>query len=416
MVDGTKIKFLVEHPLDSRTHVRVVAVPRQVHHGGNKPVELVCAQEQTGLAALLQAHNAAESSGQVISGGVEQFQARVVFQGTQKRLVRVRTGVVAEAAAHHGDTLTHQRSLNGGQGVRLAGKQAQNDILTNHAAVQVKAAHTNVVQVVVAGDRGARVCLRDVQGAREQGAFQSLTRKRDAALTLRGTQNTERRTGAVHQRNSAGGAVQDALLNTHEHEVAASQPAQEVLCHLHTGGRLHTARVSGVGFLAVTQGGAAQIVHCLSHVENAGDHGIQIGVAGTHVSEDALNFLLAAALIFLSEVAGQADCNPGFNSDRGALGGVLTELQGGHAEGRGITAGEVAAHAGAAQAQDGTFRVTFYEEGGVKNGNETTKVRCEACGQRADNMRHVVGCDVQGGVVFIVAGSNNGGLGHADSS
>ena len=324
--------------------------------------------------------------------------------------------MVAEAAAHHRDTLTHQRSLNSGQRVRLAGEQTQNDVLTNHAAVQVEAAHANVVQVVVACDRGAGVRLRDIQGAREQGAFQSLTRKRDAALALRGAQNTERRTGTVHQGNSAGGAVQHALLNAHEHEVAAGQPAQEVLCHLHAGGRLHTARVGGVGFLAMTQGGAAQIVHCLSHVENAGDHGIQIGVAGTHVSEDALNFLLATALILLSEVAGQADCNPGFNSDRGALGGVLTELQGGHAEGRGITAGEVAAHACAAQAQDGTFRVTFYEEGGVKNGNKTTKVRCEACGQRADNMRHVVGRDVQGGVVFVVAGSNNGGLRHADSS
>ena len=144
----------------------------------------------------------------------------------------------------------------------------------------------------------------------------------------------------------------------------------------------------------MTQGGTTQLVHYLSHVENAGDHDIQVAVAGTHVSKDALNFLLATALIFLSEVAGQADCNPGFNSDRGALGGVLTELQGGHAQGSGITAGEVATHAGAAQAQDGTFRITFYEEGGVKNGNETTKVRCEARSQGADNMRHVVGRDV----------------------
>ena len=416
MVDGTKIKFLVEHPLDSRTHVRVVAVPRQVHNSGNKPVEHVSAQEQAGLAALLQAHDAAESFGQIISGSVQQFQAGVILQGTQKRLVRVRTGVVAEAAAHHGDTLTHQRSLNGGQGVRLAGKQTQNDVLTNHATVQVKAAHTNVVQVVVAGDRGARVCLRDVQGAREQGAFQSLTRKRDAALALRGAQNTERRTGTVHQGNSAGGAVQHALLNAHEHEVAAGQPAQEVLCHLHAGGRLHTARVSGVGFFTVSQSRAAQIVHGLRQVENAGDHGVQVGVAGTNVSEDALNFLLAAALILLSEVAGQANRNPGLNSDRGALGGVLTELEGGHAKSGGITAGEVAAHAGAAQAQKGTVRAAFGEEGGVKNGDETTKVRCEACGQRADNMRHVVGRDVQGGVVFVVAGSNNGGLRHADSS
>ena len=416
MVDGTKIKFLLEHPLNTGAHVRVVTIPRQVHHGGNKPVELVGAQEQAGLAALLQTHDAAERIGQVISGSVQQLQARVILQGTQKRLVRVRTGVVAEAAAHHRDTLTHQRSLNSGQCVRLTGEQTQNDVLTNHAAVQVEAAHTNVVQVVVACDRGARVRLRDVQGAREQGAFQSLTRKRDAALALRGTQNTERRTGAVHQGNSAGGAVQDALFNAHEHEVAAGQPAQEVLCHLHTGGRLHTARVSGIGFLAVTQGGAAQIVHCLSHVENAGDHGIQIGVAGTHVSEDALNFLLAAALIFLSEVAGQADCNPGFNSDRGALGGVLAELQGGHAEGRGITAGEVAAHAGAAQAQKGAVRAAFGEESGVKNGDEPTKVRGKACSQGADNVRHVIGRDVQGGVVLVVACGNDRGLGQADLS
>ena len=56
MVDGTKIKFLLEHPLNTGAHVRVVAIPRQVHHGGNKPVEPVSAQEQAGLATLLQAH------------------------------------------------------------------------------------------------------------------------------------------------------------------------------------------------------------------------------------------------------------------------------------------------------------------------------------------------------------------------
>ena len=416
MVDGTKIKFLLEHPLDSRTHVRVVAVPRQVHHSGNKPVELVCAQEQAGLAALLQAHDAAERIGQIISGSVQQLQARVILQGTQKRLVRVRTGVVAEAAAYHRDTLTHQRSLNSGQCVRLTGEQTQNDVLTNHAAIQVEAAHTNVVQVVVPCDSGAGIRLRDVQGAREQGTLQGLTRKGDAAPTLRGAQNTERRTGAVHQRNSAGGAIQHALLNAHEHEVAAGQPAQEVLCHLHTGGRLHTARVGGVGFLAVTQGCAAQVVHGLRQVENAGDHGIQVGVAGANISEDALNFLLAAALLFLSEVAGQANRNPGFNSDSGTRRGVLAELEGGHAKSGGIATGEVAAHAGAAQAQEGTVRAAFSEEGGVKNGDETTKVRGKACGQGADDVRHVVGRDVQGGVVLVVACGNDRGLGQADLS
>ena len=82
MVDGTKIKFLLEHPLDTGAHVRVVTIPRQVHHGGNKPVEPVSAQEQAGLAALLQAHDAAERIGQVISGSVQQLQARVILQGT----------------------------------------------------------------------------------------------------------------------------------------------------------------------------------------------------------------------------------------------------------------------------------------------------------------------------------------------
>ena len=167
MVDGTQIKFLSEHLLNAGAHVRVVAIPRQVHHGGNKPVEPVSAQEQAGLATLLQTHNAAESIGQIISGSVQQFQAGVILQGTQKRLVRVRTGVVAKAAAHHRNTLTHQRSLNSGQRIRLASEQAQDDVLANHAAIQVEAAHTNVVQVVVPCDGGAGIRLRDVQGARE---------------------------------------------------------------------------------------------------------------------------------------------------------------------------------------------------------------------------------------------------------
>ena len=416
MVDGTQIKFLSEHLLNAGAHVRVVAIPRQVHHGGNKPVEPVSAQEQAGLAALLQAHDAAERIGQIISGSVQQLQARVILQGTQKRLVRVRTGVVAKAAAHHRNTLTHQRSLNSGQRIRLASEQAQDDVLANHAAIQVEAAHTNVVQVVVACDGGAGVRLRDVQRAREQSALQGLTRERNAALTLRGAQNTERRTGAVHQRNSAGGAVQYALLHAHEHKVAAGEPAQEVLCHLHAGGGLHAARVGGVGFLAVAQGCATQVVHGLRQVENAGDHGVQVGVAGANVSEDALHFLLAAALIFLSEVAGQADRNPGLNSDRGALGGVIAELEGGHAKSGGIAAGKVAAHAGAAQAQEVTVRAAFGEESGVKNRDETTKVRGEACGQGADDVRHVVGCDVQGGVVLVIACGNDRGLGQADLS
>jgi len=89
----------------------------------------------------------------------------------------------------------------------------------------------------------------------------------------------------------------------------------------------------------VTQGCAAQVVHGLRQVENAGDHGIQVGVAGANVSEDALNFLLAAALLFLCEVAGQTNRNPGFNSDSGIRRGVLAELQGGHAKSGGGGAG-----------------------------------------------------------------------------
>ena len=166
----------------------------------------------------------------------------------------------------------------------------------------------------------------------------------------------------------------------------------------------------------MAQGCATQVVHGLRQVENAGDHGVQVGVAGANVSEDALHFLLAAALIFLSEVAGQADRNPGLNSDRGALGGVIAELEGGHAKSGGIAAGKVAAHAGAAQAQEVTVRAAFGEEGGVKNGDKTTEVRGEACGQGADNVRHVVGRDVQGGVVLVVARSNDRGLGQADLS
>ena len=45
MVDGTQIKFLPEHPLDTGTHARAVPVPRQVHHRSNEPVEPVGTQE-----------------------------------------------------------------------------------------------------------------------------------------------------------------------------------------------------------------------------------------------------------------------------------------------------------------------------------------------------------------------------------
>ena len=52
----------------------------------------------------------------------------------------------------------------------------------------------------------------------------------------------------------------------------------------------------------------------------------------------------------------------------------------------------------------------------MKNGDETTKVRGKACGQGADDVRHVVGRDVQGGVVLVVACGNDRGLGQADLS
>ena len=116
MVDGTKIKFLLEHRWIPETR-SCVTIPRQVHHGGNKPVEPVRAGTG-GSCGVLQAHDA-ERIGQIISGSAA-APGVVILQGTQKRLVRVRTGVVAEAAAHHRDTLTHQRSLNSGQCVRLA--------------------------------------------------------------------------------------------------------------------------------------------------------------------------------------------------------------------------------------------------------------------------------------------------------
>ena len=191
---------------------------------------------------------------------------------------------------------------------------------------------------------------------------------------------------------------------------------QEVLSHLHAGGGLHTARISGVGFLAVAKGGATQLVHGLRQVENAGDHGIQVGVTGANISEDALNFLLAAALIFLGKVAGQANRNPRLNSDRSARGGVLAELEGGHAKSGGITAGEVAAHSSAAQAQKGAVRTALGEEGGVKNGDEPTEMRRKVGGQGAHDMRHVVRSDVQRGVVVVVARNNDGCLRGADFS
>ena len=86
----------------------------QVHHGGNEPIKSIRAQEETGLAALLQAHDAAERLGQLVDRGLQQLQARVIFQRPEQGLIRVGTGVVTQAAAHHGDSLTHQGSLDGG--------------------------------------------------------------------------------------------------------------------------------------------------------------------------------------------------------------------------------------------------------------------------------------------------------------
>ena len=86
------------------------------------------------------------------------------------------------------------------------------------------------------------------------------------------------------------------------------------------------------------------------------------GHCGRHArQQDALNFLLATALIFPRvRVAGQADRNPGFNSDSGARPGAFS-LSFGEGTPRVAVSplAKVATHAGAAQAQDGTVRITF---------------------------------------------------------
>ena len=267
--------------------------------------------------------------------------------------------MVTQAAAHHGDSLTHQGGLDGGQRVGLPGEQAQNHVLADDAAAHIEAAHPNVIQVIIAGHSGAGIRLRDVHGAGKEGTVQSVTGERDAALTLRRPQKTESRPGAIHQGDSAGSAVKHALLDTHEHEVTAGEPVQEVLSHLHAGGGLHTARISGVGLLAVAEGCATQLIHGLGNIEDRGDHAIQVGVAGTHVIEHAAYLVLQQAQVIFTQVAGQPNRNPGLNGDRGTFRRPLRKLQGGHADCGCVAAGQVGPGTGTAQADELAIRVTL---------------------------------------------------------
>ena len=62
--------------------------PEVVHHGGNKPVEPVSAQEQAGLAALSRPMMPPNVSVRSLAGSVQQLQAwGNPPKGTQKRLV-----------------------------------------------------------------------------------------------------------------------------------------------------------------------------------------------------------------------------------------------------------------------------------------------------------------------------------------
>ncbi len=116
-----------------RAHVRVVAV-QQVHHSGNKPVELVCAQEQAGLAALLKPLMPPDVSGQIISGSVQQLQARVILKAPRSALSGKNRGGSRGGGAP--SRYAHAASLNSRQCVRLTGEQTGRHYSPMHAAIQ----------------------------------------------------------------------------------------------------------------------------------------------------------------------------------------------------------------------------------------------------------------------------------------
>ena len=229
-VDGLGVEDLEQLGLDALTHRGVVAVPGQEHHGGHEPPEGVLAQEQAGLAALVEPQHAAGRLVELLRGHVEQLVPRVVLDDPHEVTGGVRVREEAEALDHALHLLPHERRLLRGHGVGVTGEQTQDQVLPVHVPVLGERAHTDVVQVLAAVDRGAAVRLGHEHHLVVAGVRAAQTRELlRVALGPLLPQEPQARVRAGVQHGVLAVRLEVVALDAHEHEVAVPQPLQEVL-------------------------------------------------------------------------------------------------------------------------------------------------------------------------------------------
>ncbi len=161
VVDVLAAEGLEQDGLDAQPDRRVVAVAREVDEARDEAAELVAAQEELGLAALLQVQHARRDLGELRRARLEELVARVGLEDLEDVLARVAVGAEAGQAEHLLGAHVEQRDVVDRVVVGRRGVEAEEALLAHALAAGVEALDRDVVEVDVAVDRRARVGLGD---------------------------------------------------------------------------------------------------------------------------------------------------------------------------------------------------------------------------------------------------------------
>ena len=163
VVDAGAVERGAKDVLHLQAHGGGVAVAGDVDEAGHEPAVLVLAQEQPGLAPLLQVQHLGRDVVQLVAVGLEQLVARVGLEHLEQVLAGVAVGGEAGPLQDPGDLLLDDRHPQHRLGVGRGGEQAEEAPLPRDLAGLVEGLDADVVEVGRAVDRGAGVGLGDDQ-------------------------------------------------------------------------------------------------------------------------------------------------------------------------------------------------------------------------------------------------------------
>ena len=290
VVDARALEGGPQDRLHLEPHRRVVAVARDVHQARHEPAELVLAQEELGLAALLQVQHRGGVVVQLVLVGLEQLVARVGLEDLEEVLAGVRVGREAGAVEDRVDLVGQHGDPQHRLGVGRRREQAEEAPLPRDLAGLVERLDADVVEVGRAVDRGSTVGLGDDEQLALAGhPAGPLAQPHPLARRVIAQQPEA---GALHRREHVGPRVvaQLVLAVAEEGEVVVGQPGEQPtgLLDLLGGdadGRGLVEDLRDLGALGTHLG---PVLNDLAHV---GEHAAQVGrdllaVGGVAVAVD----------------------------------------------------------------------------------------------------------------------------------